>query len=130
MPDKDLITAILTLLGGAVAAWFSWRLGRLQVIQNSKNAEMSDGTNREVEFREDLFHLIEQQEARLKNQDSKIERLDMQVEESKKLTDQLKRANLSLTMENQRLKTRIQDVEIEAEKLKAEVERLKAEMHA
>jgi len=123
--DKELITAIVTAIGVIITAYISWKLGRMQLDQQKKLALQSDGTLREVELREDLLILIDNQERKLQSQEDKIERLDLYVEQTKELADELKRANLNLTIENQRLRRRIEESEAEIASLRTEVEKLK-----
>lgn len=125
MDNKELITAIVTVIGVIVTAYVSWKLGRLQLNQQSRQASMSDGTLREIELREDLLQLLDKQEEKLKSQDNKIGKLDSYIEQMKTLVDELKRANLNLVIENQRLKRRIDEVEEDAAKLRVEIETLK-----
>lgn len=119
------LTGVFTLLISAVAAYMSYRLGKLQVAESSRSTLLVDKTTGETEFRKSLLELIDQQEDKLVKQDNKIERLDKQVDDGKKLTDDLKRANFNLTLENERLTRMITSLEHELSILRAEVGKVK-----
>lgn len=123
--DQSIIVALFTLVGAALTAYISWRLGHMQIAQQSKGIDIGNGTQREIEFREDLLALIERQEKKLTAQDDKIDRMDTYIEANKKLVSELKLANLNLSIQNQRLQTRLLEIEAEAARLKAEVDKLK-----
>lgn len=111
MDYKELITALITLLGLCITGYLSWRLGKLQVQQLASSSTISNNSTREIEFREDLLLLIGQQEEKLKNQDVKIDKLETQVDTLKALADEFRRANLNLAIENQQMKRRIAELE-------------------
>lgn len=119
------ITALLTILISGLAAYMSYRLGKLQVVESRKSTLLVDKTTGETEFRKSLLELIDQQEEKLTRQDTKIEKLDGQVDQSKKLTDELKRANFNLSLENERLTRLIASLEYDLQIIRAEVTTLK-----
>jgi hypothetical protein len=123
--DSTTLGALITLLGTLVVAYLSWRLGRIQLSQQAKSAAITDGSTRELSFRDDLLELIELQDKKILAQDEKIVKLEQFIDSQRQLSDEFRRANLSLSIENVRLKARVQELETETIQLRADLDKLR-----